>query len=183
MPFTDEKGVPIGGKEIPRDSSAIDERIRIFGGNESLSKPMFTEKSKQPVILTDPTRFPVHLFPPKNAQYFDVYARQITVSGVDTELVRYTVPQGFEGWLKFFGQDVGVITDWNSFTWKVLTNGTTLVFYGNITRQLGTITEMTETLRYINEYDVITMTALQTSGGVMTAWGRIKGWVYPIERY
>jgi len=124
-------------------------------------------------------RLPKCNFIPEGGKYFDKHAlATVTGTGV-IKIVSFQIPSGHEGYFKMFGQDCDSVIAWSTLTWYLTINDMPMQEYGVITRQLGTITEMTDVTMKLSEGDVVQLAA-KISAGTAQCWGRIKGWYYPI---
>lgn len=115
--------------------------------------------------------------PLSNAYGFD-YINTLEVDNSTVTLIEFNLPSSSMGRIKWFGQSFSNDLLISNVTWKILNNDAPIANYGNITHQLGTITNLSEIFIYISPGSTnIKLTATSTLNLEVT--GRLVGWYYP----
>jgi len=98
----------------------------------------------------------------------------------EISLVSFTMPTGMMGVLKYFGQGAKTANAFNFVTWRLIRNGTPFADYGNLTGQVGSISNPKPVTERINGGDVIEIKVVAAVGGPYEVYSMLEGWYWPI---
>jgi hypothetical protein len=98
----------------------------------------------------------------------------------EISLVSFVVPTGVMGVLKFFGQGAKTANAFNFVTWRIMRNGTPYADFGNLTGQVGSISNPKSVTERLVGGDTIEIRVVAAVGGPYEVYGSLEGWYWPV---
>jgi hypothetical protein len=129
---------------------------------------------------------PEWLDPPKTGKIVDIYTNDPVVlapASVDVEVVRYAIPDRYVGMFLDFGHALTDPSLFGTVLWTIAVNEAPEEFYNGWKPQLGEFVRPTAFPRTVpaKYNDVIRVTASNPGLVAVSAFARIRGWIFPVE--
>jgi hypothetical protein len=98
-----------------------------------------------------------------------------------TTVVSQAVGAGLFGVIRGVGVDLDALSGFTAdVTWRIVVNGAPVAPYSSVAFQLGTITDLRETMIVVSGGQTVALQAANSSGGTSyTFTGCLYGWIWP----
>jgi len=166
------KRLPILRRTIPPDLS-----LRHLGALPRLKGPIrdFNEQFE----------LPRWHFKPLDGIDFDTDGSlSVTANMAYTEVIRVTLPVGYEGVLKFIGHQIEATPaagDFFDTNWRLLVNGATVKGWETTVTQRGTTAVPMPVTIFLRTGSVISFRVTNTTANTHTARARLVGWTWIVK--
>lgn len=135
--------------------------------------PMHQPGGEPPRTVT----FEPWVFPPVNAQFFDV-VNSTSVAGGTTSAIPIASTEAKEGVIRYLGNETPSSADYAFLTWTLLFNGSGVYPWVNMTQSRGLLANPDPVLIFVPRQTVVTVNVSNSAGVAINALTRIKGWLY-----
>jgi len=103
-----------------------------------------------------------------------------TMAGVYAPVVRYQVPDGYQGYAQWFGQDAIGLDDFQNVAWHVTVNDGVRLAYPKIAQVCSLQAyNLTRTHIWLYPGQILALQATNDSASTILVAGRLKGIVWP----
>lgn len=115
-------------------------------------------------------------------EWFDLVEDVTLTPGTSSTLLTLTIPTGWNGRVKWFGQHIYNSGSYSNIRWRIYINNGPDKVYGTVVGQISTLLEPTEVFMFLSSNDIIRLDVENIGAVNITLAGRLKGWYWPEQR-